>query len=118
MKTHDELKKQYRDTPIRPGIVLVHNTKTHEFSLGAVPNPEGALNRLRFTLKMGSPTDPILANPKILEDYRALGEAALEFKVLDTLKPKEGEEGTAAEDLKALEKMWREELLGRGWKAY
>ena len=53
-----------------------------------------------------------------LAAIKGLGEAALEFKVLDTLKPKEGEEGTAAEDLKALEKIWREELLGRGWKAY
>lgn len=118
MKTRAEMMKEYKDRPTPMGIFLVRNTRTNEFVLGAGRNPEGALNRYKFLLKMGRPDDPLLKSPKVHADYAAQGEESFEFKVLDTLKPKEDPGWDPAEDLQALEKMWREELKGRGWVSY
>ena len=48
----------------------------------------------------------------------AQGVETFEFKVLDTLKPKEEPGWDPGEDLKALESMWLEELKRRGWTPY
>jgi hypothetical protein len=118
VKTKAEMKKQYKETPIPMGVFLVHNTKTHEFVIGATRNLNGSLNMYKFVLKMGKPDDTLLKNPKMLEDYRAQGVETFEFKVLDTLKPKEEPGWDPGEDLKALEAMWMEELKSKGWAPY
>jgi len=118
LKTKDELKKQYKDTPIPMGVFLVRNTKTNEFIVGASRNLAGSLNLHQAVLKMGKSNDPLLKNPKVMEDYRAQGADTFEFTILDTLKPKEEQGWDPGEDLKALEKIWFEELKNRGWTAY
>jgi len=118
LKSKAELKKQYKETPIAMGIFLVRNTKTNEFVLGASRNLAGSLNLFKSVLKMGKATDLLLKNPKIMEDYRTQGAESFEFTVLDNLKPQSEPGWDPGEDLKALEKLWREELMGKGWKAY
>jgi hypothetical protein len=100
------------------GVFLVRNIRTNEFIVATSRNPAGSINRFKFLLKLGNANDPLLVNPKILEDYRAQGEVGFEFRVLDTLKPKEELGWDPGEDLKALEKIWREELKSKGWTAY
>ncbi len=118
MKSREELKKQYKDTPVPMGVFLVRNTKTNEFVLGSSLNLNGALNMHRQVLKWGKPTDPLIKNPQIMEDYRSQGEATFEFTVLDSLKPKDEPGWNPTEDLKALEKIWLDELKSRGWTPY
>jgi hypothetical protein len=118
MKTHSEMKKQYKETPVPMGVFLIRNAQTNQFVLGASRNLSGSLNMYKFVLKMSRPNDTLLKNPKMLEDYRAQGEGTFEFKVLDTLKPREDPGWDPSEDLKVLEKMWLEELKNRGWTPY
>ncbi len=118
MKTKAELKKQYKDTPIPMGVFLVRNTKTNGFIIGASRNLVGSLNLHKAVLKMGKSNDLLLKNPKVMEDYRSQGADTFEFTVLDTLKPKDEQGWDPGEDLKALEKIWLEELKKKGWTAY
>jgi hypothetical protein len=118
MKNRAEMKKQYKETPKSMGVFLVRNTKTNEFVLGTSLNLNGALNLHRQVLKWGKSTDLLIKNPKILEDYRRLGDENFEFAVLDTLKPKDEPGWDPTEDLKALEKIWSDELKSRGWVPY
>jgi hypothetical protein len=110
MKSRAEMKKQYKESPAPIGVFLVRNKKTNEFVLGTSLNLNGALNLHRQVLKWGKPTDLLIKNPKILEDYRNLGDENFEFAVLDTLKPKDEPGWDPKEDLKALEKIWSDEL--------
>ena len=100
------------------GVFLVRNTKTNEFIVGASRNLAGSLNLYKAVLKMGKPNDPLLKNPKVMEDYRAQGADTFEFTILDTLMPKDDLGWDPGEDLVALEKIWFEELKNRGWTAY
>lgn len=118
MKTRTDLKKEYKETAIPMGVYLVRNMKTNEFVIGQSRNLTGSLNMYRSVLKWGKATDVLLKNPKILEDYRVQGDESFEFKVLDSLKPKEDAGWDPAEDLNALEKMWMDELIGKDWKPY
>ena len=118
MKTRDELKQSFKETRIPMGVFLVRNTKTNDFILGASRNLEGTLNKYRFVLKTSGPHDTLLKNPKIHADYHSLGPDAFEFKVLDVLKPKDEPGWDPTEDLKSLEKIWMDELTGRGWAPY
>ncbi len=118
MKTNADLKREYKETPIPMGVFLVRNTKTNEFIIGASRNLTGSINMHKAVLKWGKANDPLLKNPKVQEDYRAQGEDSFEFKVLDTLKPKEEPGWDPEKVLKALEKLWFEELKSKGWTAY
>lgn len=100
------------------GVFLVRNTQTNEFIVGASRNLAGSINLYKSVLKWGKTNDPLLKNPKVLEDYRKQGEESFEFKILDSLKPKEEPSWDPAEDLRALEKIWLEELKSKGWTAY
>jgi hypothetical protein len=118
MKTRAEMKKEYKDQPIPMGVFLVQNTLTHEFVIGASRNLQGSLNRYRSMLQMARPEDPFFKNPKMLQDFKGQGEDSFEFKVLDTLTPKEEPDWDPTDDLKALEALWLVELKGRGWTPY
>jgi hypothetical protein len=118
MKTKAELKNDYKNTPVPMGVFLVRNTLTNEFLMGSSRNLEGSLNKHRFMLQMGRSSDSAFVNPKMIEDYRKQGEASFEFKILYTLKPKDELDWDPSDDLKALEKMWLEELKNKGWILY
>jgi hypothetical protein len=117
-KTRQELKQDYKNAPPAMGVYLIHNTQSHRFALGSSQNVAGSLNRYQFTLSMGRPGDTFIKEPALLEDYKALGAGAFEFKILDLLKPKDAPGWKPEEDLKDLEKLWLEELKGRGWTSY
>jgi len=118
MSTPAELKRAYKENPPAMGVFLVRNLRTDRFVLGASQNLEGSLNRYKFMLQMGKPGDPFLKFPELLADYRALGEEAFEFSPLDVLKPKTEPGWDPLEDLEALEDLWRQTLLRRGWTPY
>ncbi len=118
VKTNADLKREYKETPIPMGVFLVRNTQTNEFIIDASRNLGGSINMYKSVLKWGKVNDPLMKNPKVLEDYRTQGEETFEFKILDTLKPKREPSWDPGEDLKALEKIWFEELKSKGWTAY
>ncbi|HEY5801445.1 MAG TPA: GIY-YIG nuclease family protein [Burkholderiaceae bacterium] len=75
-----ELKRQYKLAPPAMGVYRVRNLLSGAQLIAASGNPEGALNRLRFELRMGQHRDAALQ-----ADWHAVGEAGLEFVVLAIL---------------------------------
>jgi hypothetical protein len=99
--------KEYKNTVLSMGIVQVRNVKNGRIYLSASANMTGTMNSIRFQLRMGS----FLPCPELAKDWRDLGEDSFVIEVLDELKPVNDDPGRDyQEDLKELEKIWREKL--------
>ena len=79
--------------------------------VGASQNLPGAENALRFQLKLGSHR-----NRDLQADWKAHGEAAFTWEVLDELQPEPGADVRGALD--ALERLWLDELQPYGARGY
>ncbi len=83
------------------GIYVVRNTRTGRVLLGSSLNPESKLNAHRAMLRFHSHQSAALQ-----QDWDALGEAAFEFVVVETVK-RRAEPGFNPEaELKRLEAAW------------
>jgi hypothetical protein len=88
------------------GVYAVHCDAAQIVCVKTSMNLPGAFNRDRFQLRMGGHPDR-----RLQQAWRAHGEAALRFEVLDTLKRRD--DATDADyrgELAALCALWREEL--------
>lgn len=97
--------REYKDTPRTMGIGVVRNTISGKLLLLSGVDIQALLNRHRAQLRLSSHR-----NRALQEDWRAFGEAAFAFEVLDTLKPKDEPGYDPAADLAALADLWREKL--------
>jgi len=98
--------RHYKDNPPPMGVYAVRCDVAQLVCVKASMNLPGAFNRDRFQLRMGGHPDR-----RLQQAWRAHGEAALRFEVLDTLKRRA--DATDAEhraDLAALLALWQEEL--------
>ena len=101
-----ELIKEYKSTHRPMGIVQVRNVKNGRVYLTPSANTPGTINSIRFQLRMGT----FLPSPELAKDWKELGEDSFVIEVLDELKPVDDPGRDYQEDLKELEKMWREKL--------
>lgn len=101
-----EQRRQYKETPRAMGVYLMCNTVTQHRVLKSSLNLDGAINRERFELRMGSHRDLALQHA-----WRQLGEAALQIEVIEVVKhrPDPGFDPAAA--LAESLALWRAELL-------
>jgi len=113
MKTHKELKEEYKRRKIPMGIYQVKNISTGKILIGSSTNLDGIFNRIRFSLNYGSHVNKELQN-----DWNKLGEEHFKFEVLDKLEPKEGEEINYKEELVVLEQLWLEKIKPYNEKGY
>lgn len=113
MKTRQELKRDFREQKTPMGVFVVRNLRNGRFQLHASTNLKARMNRL--TVEVTPSTDP---NVDLLADWNAMGREAFEIRVLDQLEPKDEPGWDPADDLKALEAMWREKLMAEGGKPY
>jgi hypothetical protein len=100
-----ELIRAYKDTPRTAGIGAVRNTVTGKVLLLAGSDIPALLNRHQAQLRLG-----VHRNAALQHDWRAQGADAFAFEVLDTLSPPTSPDADAAEDLRALETVWLEQL--------
>jgi hypothetical protein len=100
--------RQYKENPPAAGVYLIRNLVTQRIVLKASLNLEGAMNRDRFELRMGKHRDATLQ-----ADCKRLGEAALRFEVVETLKPPTDPDADPAEALALALALWQEELLSK-----
>jgi hypothetical protein len=103
MNRRDKI-KEYKST-LRPmGIVQVRNVKNDRVYIAASMNTPGTMNSIRFQLKTGT----FLPSPELAKDWKELGEQNFVIEVIDELKPVDDPDHDYQEDLKELERMWRE----------
>jgi hypothetical protein len=107
------LVRTYKDTPRPAGVFRVRNTNSGKSLVGSTVDLPAMLTRLRFQLELGSHPDRELQG-----DWNTLGAEAFAFEELDRLEPKDGPGGNPAGDLRVLEEMWIEKLLGTGELIY
>lgn len=100
------LRRHYKETPRAMGVYLVHDMVTQHRVLKTSLNLEGALNRERFELRMGSHRDAALQ-----ASWRQHGEAAVQFKVIEILKPRPEPGFDPAAALAESLSLWQAELL-------
>ncbi len=105
--------RDYKDTPRPMGVYRVRNRAARRSLLGSSVDVPSILNRHRAQLRMGLHPDQ-----ELQRDWKALGPGGFDFEVLDTLEPPDRAGYDAADDLRALEQLWREKLTAAGEAAY
>lgn len=100
------LRQAYREYRPTMGVYCIRRKDTGRMFVGVSPNLPAIFNRERMQLRAGAHwIAPLQA------DWKALGEDAFEFAVLDELQWPEDSTGYAPqEDLAALLAMWQERL--------
>lgn len=116
IKTGDRkaIKREYKESYRPAGVFQLRNTATGKVLVGSSANLPAISNRLRMQLDAG--TD--LMHPELQRDWKALGGAGFAFEVLEELTPPEGPGWDPADDLRALESLWLEQLAPYGEKGY
>jgi hypothetical protein len=99
------LTREYKNTPRTMGIGLVRNTANGKVLLLASRDMPALLNRHQAQLRLG-----VHRNLELQRDWKAVGEQAFVFEVVDTLTPKDAPGYDPAADLRALEQLWLERL--------
>lgn len=113
MPDRSALKRQFKEQKTPMGVFVIRNVAANRFQVRAAVNLRAGMNRL--LVEVTPSTDPNLA---LQADWRALGPAGFEVRVLDVLEPKDTPGWTPHDDLEALAAMWRERLLAEGGVPY
>lgn len=108
-----ELKREYREKPLVPGVFQIKNNVNGKVFLGSSLNIDGPLNAHEFMLSSGSHR-----NAELQADYKKFGADVFSFDVLGVVKLSD-EPGFKLEDeLETLEQLWLEELNPVGVGGY
>lgn len=97
--------RAYKETPRPMGVFAVRDTITGTTFVGTSVDLPSMLNRQRFQLEMGGHPDRALQSA-----WDASGANAFVFEVLDELDPSDAPGWDPKDDLKELERMWRDRL--------
>jgi hypothetical protein len=107
------LKREYKETRRPMGVYRVKNTVNGKSLVGSSVDLPSILNRLRGQIRLGSHS-----NRELQKDLKELGPEAFEVEILDTLTPSDRPDYDPADDLRALESLWLEQLSPFGDRGY
>ncbi len=108
-----QAKREYLETPRPMGVYRIRNTAAGRSLVGSSVDVPSILNRHRAQLRMGSHPDA-----ELQRDWTTLGPDGFDFETLDTLEPPDRDGYDPADDLAALEALWREKLTDAGDTLY
>ena len=97
--------REYKRTPKQLGIIRIRNKATGRALIAASVDVQALLNRNRAELQLKGHRDRALQ-----QEWNESDGATFEFEILDTLEPSDQPGYNPADDLRALEQMWREKL--------
>lgn len=98
------LSREARDAFPAMGIYAIRNQASGKVRLGSSRNVHGAINRIRFELRLGTHPDK-----KLQADWK-LDPSAFTFEVLDLVEERSDPAFDYSAELKALEQIHRSEL--------
>ena len=113
MKSRQEIKREYKERKKPAGIFQVKNIRNGKVLLGSSLNLEGALNRHRFELEVGSHR-----SKELQRDWNELGADAFVFEILEEVKVRDVPHFDLGDELTLLEQIWIEELQPFGERGY
>lgn len=103
MDRRREISKQYRERRLRGGVYTITNTANGRYLIGHAADLASVRNRFQFALTTGATVDP-----RLREDWQAMGPAAFTFDVLEELEQQPGQtQAEFMDDLAALEILLR-----------
>jgi hypothetical protein len=105
MKSRQDIKREYKERKKPAGVFQVKNTKNGKVLLGSSLNLEGALNRHRFELRMGSHR-----SKELQKDWNEQGPDAFVFEILEDVKVRDVPYFDLSDELTLLEQIWIEAL--------
>lgn len=91
------------------GIYAAKSSPGNTIYIGRGTDVQAKINRHKAELRFGSHR-----NSQLQKAWNSLGEAAIEFEVLDVLEQKDDSQSTTAEELRILEEMWIHKLEQAG----
>ena len=101
-----EISKQYKDRRLRGGVYTITNTADGKYLIGRAADLASVRNRFQFAMTTGSTVDP-----RLRDDWKALGASAFVLDVLEELEQRPGQsQAEFMADLRALEEMLRATL--------
>ena len=107
------LVRQYKDSRPLAGVFALTNQTNGRVYVGGSLNLDGAMNRMRFELKMRSHR-----NKSLQQDWIAHGAEAFSFAVLDHIKEQDDPLFDYAAELDSMLQLWREETPCHGDSGY
>jgi len=113
MKSRQDIKREYKERKKPAGVFQVKNTKNGKMLLGSSLNLEGALNRHKFELRMGSHR-----SKELQKDWNEQGPEAFVFEILEEVKIRDVPHFDMSDELLLLEQIWLEELQPFGERGY
>ena len=96
-----EAKRNYKEATRPMGIYRIKNQQTGVSYVGYSVDPQAKLNRHKAELKFGSHR-----NKELLAEWKALGESAFAFEVIDELEQDKDSKSDPMEELQVLAGMW------------
>ncbi len=113
MKSRQDIKREYKERKKPAGVFQVKNTKNGKILLGSSLNLEGALNRHKFELTMGSHR-----SKELQKDWNEQGPDAFVFEVLEEVKIRDVPHFDVSDELLLLEQIWLEAIQPVGEQGY
>jgi hypothetical protein len=113
MKSRSDLKREYKETPVRAGVFLVTNEANGKVLLGSSTNLHGPLNKHRFMLSTRGHS-----NRALQEDWNTFGPGAFRFEVVAVVEPKDDPGFSVEIELSKLEAAWLEKTQPFGDRGY
>lgn len=98
-----DIARRARDAFPAMGIYLIRNKQTGQVLVASSRNVHGAMNRIRFELRLGSHPDKALQ-----AQWNHSGPDGFDFDIVELLQEREGSSVDYAEELRLLEHLYRE----------
>jgi len=113
MKTHKQLKEEYKRMKFRIGVFQIRNMVNGKIFVGSGLNLNANWNSNRTQLRFGSHR-----NEGLQKEWKEFGEEHFVFEVLSEIEQKDGDTIDYGKEVKKLEEMFIEELQPFGVKGY
>jgi hypothetical protein len=113
MKSHKDLKNDYKAAKPRMGIFQIRNNANGKIYVDSSNNLDAIWNRNKTELKFGGHR-----NEALQKDWNQYGEEHFTFEALSEIKQKEEETINYTAELKELKAMYLQELQPFGDKGY
>ena len=112
-KSRADIRRAYKEAPLRAGIFQVKNLQNGKIILGSSTNLYGPLNKHRFMLSIGRH-----GNQALQSDWNRLGPDAFVFEILEVVRPSDDPAFSIEDELTLLEQIWLEKLQPFGDRGY
>jgi hypothetical protein len=96
-----KLKEEYKNMVQPMGVFVIRNKQSGKVLLCSSLNLKNIYEKNKMMLNMGSHF-----NTPLQEEWKALGEDAFEYVILESIEPKEDPNYNYSEDLEILEMLW------------